>query len=306
MAGEHIDLSLAVNYLPAVECSLKGIFLCFVLVFISPGDHLGVYTIMSLLLNIDRVISRTRIFDGNALLCTVLASHVINFLRAGVAPVPFLIGPFVTLIWLACSVVLITEPEVVRGYLADKARLRRILPALVTGFGIGSLAFTPMPAESMGLKFVRSLGFLMLCVIWVYVIGVWRRNSMNESFNQNLIAKFCPFLFVQLGYMLFFLLICFCLLAFHVSRDSHVSPSVSSPAPPPTPGPHVAVSVSRQSMSVPVPASGAMHTIQEEGPGGEDKEDLETFFKMACQARGTQVGAQYGEVSGRIGSKIDV
>lgn len=308
MAVESIDLSLAVNYLPAVECSLKGVFLCFVLVFISPGEHLGVYTIMALLLNIDRVISHRRIFDGNALLCTILASHVINFLRGGVTTAPFFFSPFVTIIWLVCSVVLIVEPVLVKEYLAERARIKRIMPALVTGFGIGCLAFTPLPTEAMGVKFARSLGFLILCVVWVYVVGVWRRNGMNDTFNQNLVAKFCPFLFVSLVFMILFFLVCFILLVYHGSKESSSAPSTQPPSP------HVAIPVTqRQQGPPPIPPSprpGSMHTIDEEGGVvEEDDEDLEKFFKMACQARGAGFQGQFSDasaVSGRIGSKIEV
>lgn len=309
MVCETIDLSLAVNYLPAVECSLKGMFLCFVLGFISPGEHLGVYTIMALLLNIDRVVSHRRIFDGNALLCTILASHAINFLRAGVTSSPFFLAPFVSIIWVACSVLLVAEPPFLTEYLAERTLLKRVLPSLVTGFGIGFLAFTPLNSEASGLKFFRSLGFLAMCVIWVYVIGVWRRNGMNDTFNQNLVAKFCPFLFVPIGFSIVFLLVCFVLLAYHVSRDTQQPP-----------GPHVAISSAtplprqqqQQQGPPPIPPSprpGPMHTIQEEMMNhADDEEDLEAYFKMACQARGggTSLSSQYTDVSGRIGSKMEV
>jgi len=311
MAVESIDLSLAVNYLPAVECSLKGIFLCFVLAFISPGEHLGVYTIMALLLNIDRVISLRRIFDGNALLCTVLASHVINFLRAGVTSSPFFLAPFIAMVWVSCSVLLVAEPPFLTEYLAERTLLKRVLPSLVTGFGIGFLAFTPLTSEATGLKFFRSLGFLAMCVIWVYVIGVWRRNGMNDTFNQNLIAKFCPLLFVPVGFMVLFFMVCFILLAYHVSRDTQLLP-----------GPHAAIISSatplprqqqqQQQGPPPIPPSprpGSMHTIQEEMMNhADDEEDLEAYFKMACQARGsgTSLSSQYADVSGRIGSKMEV
>jgi hypothetical protein len=53
-----------------------------------------------------------------------------------------------------------------------------------------------------------------------------------------------------------------------------------------------------------------MHTIDEEGGVvEEDDEDLEKFFKMACQARGAGFQGQFSDasaVSGRIGSKIEV
>jgi hypothetical protein len=274
--------------------------MCFILAFISPGEHLGVYTIMSLLLNIDQVISHRRIFDGNALLCTILASHVINFLRAGVTTSPFFLAVFVSIVWVSCSVLLVTEPPFLTEYLTERNMLKRVLPSLVTGFGIGFLAFTPLHTEALGLKFARSLGFLLMCVVWVYMIGVWRRNGMNDTFSQNLIATFCPVLFVPVGFMIVFMLVCFSLLAYHMSRETSLS---STQAPPGQQG-SVSAAPARQQGPPPVPPSprpGSMHTIQEEAPSVDDDEDLEAYFKMACQARGTNLVSQYSDVSGRIG-----
>jgi hypothetical protein len=289
-----IDLSLAVNYIPAVECLSKTISIVSSMAFVDERHDLGAFLIIALMLNIDRVFACTRIFDGNAVLCTLLGSWIINFLRVS-GEAPKFLNPFVTTVWCCFALCLLVEPGRLKPFILSESeqggpggwgmseridvspgggrigRLKRIAPVLVTTFCVGTIAFTRMEQEGWAMRFGRAMSFSGLCVVWVYLVGVWRRSGgVLNTFTQNLVGRFCPILFVNsVCAILFFVA---CLVGFgYLYYVMHYQP----------PGLSGQSSVSSEFREDPVTQSPIMTTIIEE----ETDEDLEAYFRSARQGQ---------------------
>ena len=292
-----IDLSLAVNYIPAVECLSKTLAIVSSMAFVSDQHDLGAFMIIALMLNIDRVCACTRIFDGNAVLCTILGSWIVNFLRVS-SDAPKFINPFVAIVWCFGSLCLLLEPAKLKPYILPEGepsgggngwgpsvrvdvsadggracRLKRIVPVLINTVCVGTIAFTRMDREGWAVKFGRSMSFSVLCVVWVYLIGVWRRSGgAFNTFTQNLVGRFCPVLFVNSVCAALFVVAClvgFGYLYYEMQR------------PPPGPSGVGQVLQDYREVSAEIAAAGPMIPIIEE----ETDEDLEACFRMARQGR---------------------
>lgn len=291
-----IDLSLAVNYIPAVECLSKTVAIVSSMAFVSEQHDLGAFLIIALMLNIDRVFACTRIFDGNAVLFTLVGSWLINFLRVS-SEAPSFINPFVTAVWCFSALCLLVEPGRLKPFILSEAeqsshggwsssvrvdvsadggrlcRMRRIVPVLMTTVCVGCIAFTRMDREGWAVKFGRSLAFSSLCVVWVYLVGVWRRSGgAFNTFTQNLVGRFCPVLFVNSTCAAFFVMAClvgFGYLYYDMQRPPSGSGACSQA--------QSYFGVCEESVA-PEP----MMTIVEE----ETDEDLEACFRMAKQGKG--------------------
>ncbi len=292
-----IDLSLAVNYIPAVECLSKTVAIVSSIAFVSEQHDLGAFLIIALMLNIDRVFACTRIFDGNAVLFTLVGSWLINFLRVS-SEAPSFINPLLTAVWCVCAMCLLLEPGQVKPFILSESeqcshggwsssvrvdvssdggrmcRMKRIVPVLMTTFCVGCIAFTRMDREGWAVKFGRSLAFSTLCVIWVYLVGVWRRSGgAFNTFTQNLVGRFCPVLFVNSTCAAFFVVVClvgFVYLYYEMQRPPQ-GPSAISQA-------QDFGDVREDSAAV-----GPMMSITEE----ETDEDLEACFRMALHGKGS-------------------
>lgn len=302
-----IDLTLAVNYIPAVECLSKTVAIVASMAFVDELHQLGAFMIIALVLNVDRVFACTRIFDGNAVLGTILASWIVNFLRVS-AEAPKFLNPVVTAVWCFGALCLLLEPSRIKPFILPEAeqhtshsrdgsswgpsmrvdvsadggrlcRLKRIVPVLATSFCVGSIAFTRMESEGWAVKFGRSLSFSALCVVWVYLVGVWRRSGgAFNTFTQNLIGRFCPVLFVNSACAVLFVVacvLCFCYLFYDMHRPSPPSgPGLSSPEQ------------EYKEICAQAAGGGPMTTILED----ESEEDLEACLRMARQGRGGAIG----------------
>lgn len=293
-----IDLSLAVNYIPAVECLSKTVAIVSTMAFIDDLHQLGAFLIIALMLNIDRVFACTRIFDGNAVLCTILASWIVNFLRVS-AEAPKFLNPLVTAVWCFGALCLLLEPAMVKSFILSEpeqsnhngsswgpsvrvdvsadggrlCRLKRIAPLLATSFCVGVIAFTRMDSEGWAVRFGRSLSFAAMCVVWVYLVGVWRRSGgAFNTFTQNLIGRFCPVLFVNSVCAVLFVVLC--VIGFgYLFYDMHRPPS----------GPGMGSSEQEyKEVCANTAGPAPMMTIPED----EAEEDLEACLRLARQGRG--------------------
>lgn len=296
-----IDLTLAVNFIPAVVCLCKSVLMSFSLSLLDPGEHLGGFTIFVLMLNIDRAVSSARIFDENAVQCCILASWVINYLRS-LAESPKIAAPIAAFLWLLFSYCLVAEPKRVQYFFVMYGQgsggvFKRVLPGVITSLFVMVMAFTHLDEESWIVKSTRSICFACLCVAWVYVVGVWRprakpRHNGTCVFECHLLlSRFCPILYIHRVAAILYAAGCVALLIYHYVQI-HVAVTV--------PVTHhcddcslseVTVmfndskseskkqGVSNLALGLTAPVE-EMNTIVE-----EDEEDLEACFRAACQSR---------------------
>ena len=217
-----IVLTLAVNYIPAVACLAKAVLISFCLCVLNPGTHLGGFIVFAMLLNIDRAVSCSRIFDENAVQLCILAAWVINYLRVA-SEAPKFLNPAVSVLWLACSVALVVEPKSVQEFLVLYGQgsggvLHKIVPAVVTSLMVAGISYTPLAIESGIVKSARAVGFACFCVAWVYIVSVWRAKPRHAACvfeTHALIARFCPLLYVNSVVAVMFSLVCLGGLAYH-------------------------------------------------------------------------------------------
>ena len=259
-----IDLTLAINYLPAVECFVKVTVLAGALCLANVTEHLGAFSIMAMMLAIDSALSTARIFDGNALQCAVLLSFFVNTLRLAASAPPAVVMSS-TGFWALAALLLVVESREVQEYLVlygqgGGGRLRQILPGVGSSLMIGLFAFLPGQQESSAVKMVRALGFAALCVLWVYVVTVWRALLLQQGVcvfaSHALITQFAPVLYLHAVVAALYALACVALVVYH-----HVQ--LHYKAPPAEPN---------------VTVLNTIHTIQE-----EDEEDLEALLRTAKQ-----------------------
>jgi len=208
----HIDLSLAINYLPAVACILKTILMASTLAIVKPEHALGGFAIFGMMLNFDRVVTGDRIFNGNAVLCTILLSWFLNFLRMA-AQTPPHVANVVAAVWGLVAMCLIVEPARLKPLIAPDGwgetvrvdpsphrwNLRRLGPTVVNTIFICGISFTFMGDETGSFRIARSLAFAILCVAWVYIVGVWQRcgtprcpSSRRTCWRGSAPCSSCP------------------------------------------------------------------------------------------------------------------
>lgn len=323
-----IDLSLAINYLPAVACILKTLLISSTLTVVKPEHALGGFAIFALMLNFDRVVSGHRIFDVNAVLCMILLSYFLNYLRMGMQSSQAVTGAIV-LWWTFFSTCLILEPSRLKPIIGpdgwgettrvdptpSRWNIKRVLPTLLNTVCICVITFTHAGEETGSFKIARALSFSILCVGWVYVVGVWQRcgQAHQAVFTQNLLARFCPLLFAPPLITVGFMFVCVASLVYlyielHGGGFKYWSGSPQDPQ-------ETASMLSTSEKGVPYEDAGSAYhrserqrlegIVEEQsywhgGPvdhlkGGfiegqpteeEPDEDLEACFRAACQARG--------------------
>ena len=271
-----IDLTLAVNYLPAGECMLKVTILACALCLTNVSEHFGAIPVLALALNIDRALSCGRIFDGNAVQYSVLLSWFVNSLRAS-AYAPAAVLPVATALWLSFSFLLVVEPARVQEFFVlygqgSGGRLKQILPAVANNMFIGLFVFLPVSVESCPLRVARSLAFATLCVCWVYVVTVWKARSRQVGgcvFScHTLLARFSPVLYVNAVMAVVYFVACVGMMVYHYVDMHVVTVTVHQHVPVHVP------EVAQESITV-------LNTIRE-----EDEEDLEALLRSAKMQQG--------------------
>jgi hypothetical protein len=245
-----IDLTLTINFIPAVICLCKSALMSLLLSILDPD--MGGFLVFATLLNLDRAIT-CRIFDENGVQCLILASWVINFLRLSVVA-PYLVNPIITLLWVVYTFILVLEPKrLLDAFMSDYMFL---VPGILTSLFVVAMAFTPLEIESEILKSSRVMCFSTLCVAWVYVVSVWKPKPINTVFECHLLlSRFCPVLFIKWGVAMVYTFGCACVLFYYFYKNN----------------------VNRSNIDKDIDI-----IIK---PNIAEEEDFDAYFKAACQSK---------------------
>lgn len=196
-----VDLRLAKTYMPGLSCLARGTVL--ILVMSRPWASLNVPLLMIFctILYIDRAVRVEGIFDSNALLCTLLASHAANIFRSDPENHQLFIADGATgpndlraIAFQACFVVFSLtllagiDPFTVSQYAArgilhtgpdsetqHHVGVCRGYIVVLNGVLLMCVIQTPLERSSVVSPvqiMIRGYGFLLLSLAWTYAIGV--------------------------------------------------------------------------------------------------------------------------------------
>lgn len=212
-----VDLRLAQTYVPAFLCLGKGTFL---ILFISKFP-LGVplLMVMCTFMYIDRSARNESIFDSNAMLCTILASHIVNIFRSDPQNHQLFLtslensssnfGLVCQFLMAFSSIFLILGFDIAGSFLdfficplPSKSKQKKNRKYIFSSFSRGitivlngvlliCVLQTPIERSSVvstSQIISRSYAFLILCLVWTYAVGVGdmiKLISIYENHRHN-------------------------------------------------------------------------------------------------------------------------
>jgi len=197
MAG--VDLSLAINYVPACFCVCKLILLMLLISFIKAGDEISSYTILAVALYLDRLIGKNMIFDSNAILLAVYFANVYGCIRSNAThkTLPFLMF-MVHLSWIISCACALSEPSAFRHWFEKRSRTQRYGPSALMLIMITCMTYFFQAEESVLSRFCRGLVFTLLALGWIYIVGVRNQSGGIEYLkdtSSHFISRLAPVLY---------------------------------------------------------------------------------------------------------------
>jgi len=194
----QVDLSLAINYIPACTCLAKMVIFMTCVIPIHQGEEIGVFSILSFILYMDRLVCHNIIFDSNSILLAVFFSNVHQLVRS-VAPTSNVIFPIILLhiIWCGFCIMLLVEPPLLSRWIDRKGRAYTLIPPLIMVLVLTCLTFVREDTEIALIKFCRAIAFSLLCLIWIYLVGVNNTHSIEylKDTSSQFISRMAPVLY---------------------------------------------------------------------------------------------------------------
>jgi hypothetical protein len=193
-----VDLSLAVNYLPACICMGKMIVFMLIVAAIPLGSEVDAFVCLAAMLYVDRLVTRNIIFDANAILLAIFFANV----HAGIRAISvhrayqgLVDGMF--LFWAMGSLVLISEPDAVKRIIDRRARIARLGPVLLMLLVVAGISHFNAPLETASVRGCRAIAFTLLSFAWIYIVGVHTTHGI-EYLKENscqFVARLAPVLY---------------------------------------------------------------------------------------------------------------
>ena len=209
MQAEHpIDLSLAVNYLPACSCAAKSFLLSLGLCAVHSVRLVPAYAGIGLLLVFDRLLQgRACIMDGSSVAMGIFLAHVASEVQESISapPAPALHAVYwgLSAEWAALAGYRLYLCCFAQGRSHQHPTARRATQNwefLCGCVHVALCAFyrAPQP-EPRGVRLARHMAFVCLCVCWMYVIGVYLRRVTTVAADSavHFAAYFWPVLYVH-------------------------------------------------------------------------------------------------------------
>lgn len=197
MQDHGIDLALAVNYLPACSCFFRSVLLSVGLCAVHSVKLVPAFVPICLVLVVHRACPKyLRIFDGSGVLFSIFLSHCVAVMQE--------LGEGWWTLWPPVAVLLSVEWPLAAGYVMYRPPLtRQHLQGCLIGacLHVSAFAFahTPHGAELRLVRFGRDVAFAGLCLVWTYVVGIYRRRLSRDpaESSSHFAVYFWPVLFVH-------------------------------------------------------------------------------------------------------------
>jgi hypothetical protein len=196
---QRVDLTLAVNYLPACTCLGKLLVFMLAISFIpSEGVAPNAYLLLAAVLYMDRMITRNIIFDANAILLAVFFANVHAAIRAHgtMRTYPVLMGGL-HICWVNTCALLIAEPVSVREILQRRLTMSRVVPVAMLLVIIVGTSYFQEDLEPSPIRACRAIAFTLLTFAWIYVVGIHSQHGL-EYLKENscqFVARLAPVLY---------------------------------------------------------------------------------------------------------------
>lgn len=100
--------------------------------------------------------------------------------------------------WFGTSICMILEPVHLRKVFEKSARLYHVIPALITAAALAAQIQVHAPLEDHGIRYFRGVSFALLCLVWIYVVGIHQSQALEplRDNSSHFIARFCPVLYM--------------------------------------------------------------------------------------------------------------
>jgi hypothetical protein len=196
----HVDLSLAVNYIPACACLTKVLIFMLAANAVPANLEVDALFIMAGILYMDRLVTRNIIFDANAILLAIFFANVHAGVRAYSTrrAYPFLVDAMF-LFWACGSVVLLFDPRSVRAELDKRPWAARLVPVVLMIIIVVAIAHVYGPLETGGIRCCRAVAFALLSFAWIYIVGVHAPAGI-EYLKENscqFVSRLSPVLYAS-------------------------------------------------------------------------------------------------------------
>lgn len=235
----QVDLTLAVNYLPACACLCKLFLLMLAIGLVQPGDEVrGGYIPLATTLYIDRVVTRNLIFDANAILLAVFFANVHATVRDA-SPKEgywfFMWGLHTC--WIVHCLTLIYEPSRIRWFMEKRVQASKAVPLLLLLMILTGTAYIHCPLEPAPFRACRAMAFTLLSFTWIYVVGIHSSQGLEylKETSSQFIVRLAPVLYSPPWLTGFFLVGAVAGLVLQYSRRFQPCEPPSTPEEPPAP-----------------------------------------------------------------------
>jgi hypothetical protein len=199
-----IDLSLAVNYIPACSCLVRLMFYLLCLSILSNYEDSRTYIVLAIMVYLDRWFTRghhTTVFDTNSVLLTVFFAHVYQHVRR-ISDDVFFPVLLVYFLWAVFAIVcLVDSQRVTQALLAVHIKVNTLGVLVVSGVLLFLLYYTGAN-EPYGCVILKSMGFTVCCISWIYLVGIGHSNDIMMS--GMYIIRFLPILILPIWMAIIF------------------------------------------------------------------------------------------------------
>jgi uncharacterized membrane protein len=210
---QNIDLTLAVNYVPACTCILRLLAYLLCLTVLSHYGDPRTYVLLGVVLYLDKCSQGLHVFlDSNSILMTVFAANVYQHLRKISDDIHFtvILAYFAWGVW---SCILLHD----RGIVSDFVQANMPVPGYLvevyaTSLIVCYLLFHTAPSEPYGCLLGQALAFAILSIVWTYLVGL---RKHDQPLHCRIVTRFLPILILPMWMSVIFGVACVGLLAWH-------------------------------------------------------------------------------------------